>query len=122
VKKMDVLNVDAWAGAYLMNKKFQGSWISTLQAAYPNYEWHDWKFNKYYHRFSESSWEYSRLSSKFWEDSGSRVRYVKWLEGELSIKNPEDWYGITAQQVELNGGQMLLKQTGNAIRYECFVL
>jgi hypothetical protein len=63
-----------------------------LAAIYPEHAWVPWKF--------------SRVGANFWRNLKNQRDYLKWLEVQLQIQRPEDWYNIAASDItdkNLNG-------------------
>ena len=40
----------------------------------------------------------------FWRDKNNRVSYMRWLEGALRFKKPEDWFNVTKRAFRENRG------------------
>jgi hypothetical protein len=62
--------------------------------AFPDYDWKPWLFNK--------------APQGHWKDKHARLDYLNWLESQLSIKNPQDWYAVSKTDFESNKGGGLL--------------
>ena len=56
-----------------------------LSAAFPEYEWLPWKFNK--------------CPRNFWDDLKNQRKFMDWAGKELGIKDMSDWYKVM-QKVE----------------------
>ena len=51
-----------------------------LSAAFPEYEWLPWKFNK--------------CPRNFWDDLKNQRKFMDWAGKELGIKEMSDWYKV----------------------------
>jgi hypothetical protein len=54
-------------------------------------------------------------SKRYWEDLNNQRKYLFWLEEELGITKPDDWYNITQIEVEMRGGRRLLDTYGDSL-------
>lgn len=59
---------------------------------------------------SRLPWMFLTVTSKYWDDLENVSRYVRWLEEELHIKRPEDWYAVPYVVVCQKGGHTLLQR------------
>eukprot|EP01126_Amoeba_proteus_P063446 TRINITY_DN8747_c0_g5_i1.p1 TRINITY_DN8747_c0_g5~~TRINITY_DN8747_c0_g5_i1.p1 ORF type:complete len:215 (-),score=55.83 TRINITY_DN8747_c0_g5_i1:512-1156(-) len=69
-----------------------------LMKAFPEHNWLIWKF--------------SPIPTGFWNNPDNVVKYLNWLEGELGIKEKEDWYRISYDEISKLHGSKLLKKYG----------
>jgi hypothetical protein len=76
--------------------------MKMLRSLHPNYNWLSWKFHP--------------LPVGYWDEVENREQYFRWLEGELNIENPEDWYEISTFQILQADGNSYLKYKGNFLR------
>jgi len=90
--------VTQFGGSGLL-RKHGGSMFTLLSAVYPEVDWLPWKFKI--------------LPVHSWKDTNILHKAVKFLEKELKIKAPDDWYRVTVAQItehglarffEMNGG------------------
>ncbi|MCP4659822.1 MAG: hypothetical protein GY856_30840 [bacterium] len=51
---------------------------------------------------------YGRVPQGFWQQSKNRRACMEWLEAKLRIREPEDWYDLTAKTIHYFGSQGLL--------------
>jgi hypothetical protein len=65
------------SGLVLKYKDFS-SLFSTL---FPEYKW--------------LPWEFTAVPITHWEDVNNQIKWMKWAEKQLNIKEPSDWYKIT---------------------------
>jgi hypothetical protein len=49
------------------------------------------------------------MPQKLWRIDAIRSKYVEWMEDQFDINRPEDWYGITASQMESFGGRGIVR-------------
>jgi hypothetical protein len=57
-------------------------------------------------------WKFGQVSANFWNNLENRQTYFTWLERELKIKKPEDWYSIEASMVAEKFGSLLMSRYG----------
>jgi hypothetical protein len=57
-----------------------------VAALLPNHRWQEWRFH--------------RAPNGFWLMAENRLRYLRWLAGELGYHRPEDWYAIRISACE----------------------
>jgi very-short-patch-repair endonuclease len=81
---------------------FGDSPIRVVKEIYPCYNWIPWKFKV--------------CTSGFWNDENNHIQYLKWLEKEFKIENLDDWYNITAENIEKKYGNSFLCKNGGFIR------
>jgi hypothetical protein len=58
--------------------------------------------------------ERTRLPSGFWDSQNNRRHFIDWLGKELGFKSMDDWYKITHDTIEQNGGALLLNKCGGS--------
>ncbi len=73
--------------------------VLALREYLPNIQWLPWKFDK--------------VPRGFWNWRKNRRWYMSWLQEELKIKEPQDWYRVQARDVEQRYGKKLLMNTGS---------
>jgi hypothetical protein len=88
-------------GRILLNEVFDGSVLKALQFVYPSHNWLPWKFSQ-------------ALSSGYWNSKAHQRHFLDWLGQELGYSNPEDWYNITAWEIQMMGGAGLLTKYGDS--------
>jgi hypothetical protein len=70
-----------------------GSPLQLLRECYPDYEWLEWKFGCTPHGF--------------WDKAENRLAYLDWLGKRLGFREPDDWYLLTAEDINRNYGSGL---------------
>lgn len=80
---------------------YNHSHITMITSVFSEHQWLPWKFQ--------------RVSAGFWDDENNRKQTLEWLKGELGIKQAEDWYSVTREQVRARGGVSLLAYYGGSI-------
>jgi hypothetical protein len=75
-----------------------------LQEIYEDTYWLLWKFGTY---------------PGFWEDEERRTQCVFYMESQLGIMDPKDWYGITYDLVYIKDGGGLLRHAGGISNTLC---
>ncbi|RMG36348.1 MAG: hypothetical protein D6725_10755 [Planctomycetota bacterium] len=80
-------------GASLLNV-FGGSLYAAVQEAFPEYEFLPWLFRA--------------CPRSFWHAAENRRWYMRWLEGELGIVRPEQWYAVTHEDFKRHKGSGFL--------------
>jgi hypothetical protein len=68
--------------------------IKALQVSFPETNWKTWNFES--------------VSKGFWNTIENQRSFFLQLEKQLNIKNFEDWYNISVQQVNKLGASGLL--------------
>src|SRR5690349_12610595 len=66
----------------LLKKKYNNSLKEALLSVYPDHEWLEW-----------------RIPTIDFFSLENQVKYLDWLGKKLQIKNLEDWYHITKDQI-----------------------
>lgn len=74
---------------------------SVLRAAYPSHEWYDWLF--------------SQTSKGFWNDPARQTQFFNWAVPKLGISKMEDWYNVSAKQIDEIGGAGLLQHNDDSL-------
>jgi len=75
---------------------WNSSAIEAVKEAYPDFDWNEWMFHY--------------CPRDFWQDRENHRRYMNWLEEQLDIKEPADWYQITNRDFTRHkGGAFLLR-------------
>jgi hypothetical protein len=62
----------------------------------PHYPWLEWRF--------------PQVPQGFWDQRANRRRYLDWLGQQLGVKQPEDWYQLSTQQLCHWYGRSVLKK------------
>ena len=58
-------------------------------------------------------WLFKQAPMDFWAINENRRDYLLWLEKQLSIAEPEDWYDVTIKDFNENHGGTLMQYYGN---------
>ena len=74
-----------------------GSLIRSLKEVYPEHNWIPWRFKNGVHH-------------GFWKIKENRTMFFSWLEKELKIEKPEDWYQVDRSKFREMGGKGLLNK------------
>jgi len=85
-------------GGRVLLKRYNDSIIAALLANYPEHPWQIWLFRK--------------VPNGFWDDHGNVREVLHWIEKQLGLETPEDWYGVTSSQISAMGCFMLLNKYG----------
>jgi len=88
----------AHGGDSMLQLFYNSSPIKAVMDFLPDYDWEEWQFTK--------------APIDFWSDEKKRRRYFAWLAKKQGFSKPEDWYQVTAQDFQGNGGRMLLIHYG----------
>ncbi len=90
-------------GGALVGRSRGGGMVALIVSRFPEYEWHEWRFN--------------HVPTGFWDDPVNRRRYLKWLGDRLGYEEPEDWYGLRVEHLlENHGGSLLMRYKGSPPR------
>ena len=102
-KKMEYTKKDDWYN--ITKKDFQNNKGGGLLKIYntspskfvmimfPKHNWIQWKFKHVRH---------------YWSDENHRRKYALWLEKKMGYTKKDDWYSITKDDIEKNGGSRCL--------------
>jgi hypothetical protein len=82
-------------GSAILTKYYGGSPLTALRHFFPEYNWHDWLFE--------------RVSKTFWRRRENCQNYMSWLGEQLGFKKPEDWYRVTVKDFKRHHGISMLK-------------
>jgi hypothetical protein len=82
------------AGLAPFARIYNNSMFALLKAAYPEYKWVPWKF--------------AHTPKKLSDDPNFLKTVVEYVEKELDLLDPEDWYRVSAKQLEELGVLYLL--------------
>ena len=70
--------------------------VAAVKECFPQYEWHEWLF--------------VHVPTGFWDSSGNRRRYMRWLGQQLGFRRPQDWYAIRQDDFEAHHGARILQR------------
>lgn len=84
-----------------------------MAAAYPEKQWHPWKFS-------------DRIPKHFWQETRNQVpallnfltikkSFLKYLQEILQLRSIEDFYSVSKEDFEKNGGIGLLRLYDNSL-------
>jgi len=59
---------------------FTNSPARTVMSCFPDEDWKEWLFNT--------------VPAGFWNKRQNRLRYLKWLEEQIGISKPDEWYQV----------------------------
>src|SRR4051812_9647206 len=77
---------------------YDNSLFDLLRTAYPDYDWLPWRFNT--------------IPNMTVRNPEALVKVMRFLEFELRIKNPEDWYAVSKVKLDQLGVLNLIRQLG----------
>lgn len=75
-------------------KLYHNSLVRALKSVYRDHDWVQWKFK----------WK----QKGFWESSVTKREFFDWLGLQLGYRHMEDWYNVTGDEIQKNGGNSLL--------------
>ncbi len=81
-------------GGGLLVSIYADSPLKALCDFMPEYDWCPWLFR--------------RTPQRFWAERANRRAYMRWLELQLQIQHPDQWYGVTKNDFIENHGHGLL--------------
>ena len=96
-----------------------------LVDVYPEVHWRPWLFQ---HVTVPKRWLQQKVmllnaltticawAVRFWNLLENRKDYLTWLEGQLNIKQPADWYDVKASTVISRGGGAFLSHYCNSLQ------
>ena len=83
-------------GGTTLTQKYNSNPYKLISAIYKEYDWLPWKF----HNVEES----------FWKDINNQKKYMIWLFEELGYTKYEDYYTLSNDHFQKNGGNGLIKE------------
>lgn len=81
-------------GSGLLVSVYGDSPLKALCEFMPEYDWYPWLF--------------CRTPQRFWAERANRHVYMQWLERQLAIERPDQWYEVTKEDFVRNSGHGLL--------------
>ena len=92
-------------------ENFEGSLPQALQSAFPEFDWHFWRF----------SWnKSSNLSeNRLWMEQKHRKKFFMWFCDQLHVSSVEDLYCISRVDIEERGGRYLLEEYKGSVFLIC---
>jgi hypothetical protein len=88
-------------GVALLNNLYEASLLQGLQDVYSDYKWLPWRIHQ--------------NSRDYWNKNEHQRLFLDWLGTKIGIQTYEDWYTITLNQIEDNGGRALIKRYGGSV-------
>lgn len=115
-------DISANGGGRLL-RIYNDSPSAVLQNVYPH---HHWDVHKFAHKPKQLKQSYSvhmkqflhtcgldNTPMGFWTSMDNHCRFMDWLGDKLGYKDMDDWYNVTADDMNVNGGGTLLNQHYN---------
>lgn len=90
-----------------------------LSNAYPEFNWSPFRFEVLPIQYATYS---QRTSNKEWEDDKHFSHLLRYIEEELRISNPNDWYRVSNQQLQSLGILQWILNRGKADICCCLTL
>jgi hypothetical protein len=72
--------------------QYDGSLSAALSKIFPDHHWQGFLFD--------------RVSSGYWNDPANHKLYFEWIGQQLGVKQLEDWYKVSKQQLIEMGGTL----------------
>ena len=104
-KKLNIKKLDDWYNVKYLDivkyggrgviRYYNGDKLAMLKAIYPE---HDWDRSLASH-----------LPHNYWRDSGNIIKYIDGIRQLFCIKNKEDWYRVSLQQIKSTKGGSIAK-------------
>ena len=86
-------DINKLGGSTLLSK-YKGSLLKLLSSVFPQENWNVWDFDN--------------VSRGFWNDVNKQRDFMNWLFVKLDLKNMNDWYSVTVNQIRNNNGASLI--------------
>ncbi len=96
-----ITDVVSFKGSSTILEHYNNSLMQALTNVFSEYPWKMWKFEK--------------APQRFWTTRSNQLQYIKWLETQLNIHDPQDWYNVTFEQVAAHSGRGLLQLYNNSV-------
>jgi len=100
VSRVDLLRACPRMNYFL--RPFGGSLQLALVELFPEYNWNLRLF--------------PQATNFYWNAESHRRQYIEWLEDELGITNPQQWYRVKILDVVERGGSRFLSYYGNSLQ------
>lgn len=98
--KVTKFDIASRGGGRLVNK-YGGSPSKLLFEVFPDHDWAIWKFRN--------------LPPGYWDSLENQRSFMDRLAKKLHIGKLEDWYKVTGDTIEKNGGARVLDRYGNSV-------
>eukprot|EP01114_Cavostelium_apophysatum_P008516 TRINITY_DN2104_c1_g2_i1.p1 TRINITY_DN2104_c1_g2~~TRINITY_DN2104_c1_g2_i1.p1 ORF type:complete len:464 (+),score=142.11 TRINITY_DN2104_c1_g2_i1:652-2043(+) len=85
----------------IIEKDYQASLYNALSKIYPEHNWQFWKF--------------VHCPNELWEDKENQRHFLDSIGENLGIKNVEDWYQVSKDDIRQHLGGKLLKMYGEDV-------
>lgn len=95
--------IDKHGGAGLLAQCYNNSPWGALEAVYPEHEWQPWRYQK--------------APREYWKDEANFKKMFEWLERQLNIQSPEDWYRISLDQIQRVTNPTIIFKTGGLTKF-----
>eukprot|EP01114_Cavostelium_apophysatum_P001389 TRINITY_DN11199_c0_g1_i1.p1 TRINITY_DN11199_c0_g1~~TRINITY_DN11199_c0_g1_i1.p1 ORF type:complete len:588 (-),score=156.40 TRINITY_DN11199_c0_g1_i1:19-1782(-) len=93
--RVEISDVKQLGGEYLLHRYYHNVLLHALRAVYPEAPFLFWKFDEY--------------PSSEWESLANQKLFLDFLFQKLSLKQTQDWYGVSSEVVTKFGGGGLLR-------------
>ncbi len=91
-----IKHLSDWYNVKRRAKKLKLPLFTILTRAYPDHDWHPWKFD--------------RVPTGFWQEAKNQKHFFSWLSQELNIQHSSDWYRVKLSDVTRRGGAAIMAQ------------
>ncbi len=89
-------------GGGLLKTVYGDSPLKALCDFMPDQDWQPWRLHS--------------TPQRYWADRANRQTYMKWLEQQLAIERPDQWYAVTKEDFVRNSGHgLLIKHYGDSV-------
>ena len=82
-------------GGISLMKYYNSSPSRALRTVFPEHHWQLWRFKK--------------TPNGYWKKEGTHKEFFDWLQIQLGIKEMDDWYKVTLEEVHKYGGKELIQ-------------
>jgi len=87
-------------GGALLQRYYNSSPSSALKSVYPEHNWKLWRFHS--------------KPKGYWNNEANHKQFFEWSKAQLGYKCMDDWYKVTREDIDKNGGGGLLSNIHNS--------
>jgi hypothetical protein len=77
-------------GKEVLPKEIRASLCTALMTLFPE---HDWEF-----------WRFPKIPGSLWQNTENQIRFLKYVEQQLSLFGPAGWYAVKPRAIANCGG------------------
>ena len=94
-------DVESRIGESFLETYYEGYHIKALESIFPEFQWQVWR--------------YQVVPRGYWDKDDNIISYIQWLADKLNIREQDDWYLVTVDQIDFLNGSFVRRKHGNFI-------